>query len=201
MRGFYFITDRGLSTKDDVAAAEDAVAAGAKVVQYREKQLSHEEKVSVAGKIKKVCAGKALFIINNDVDVALEVDADGVHLGQDDMPVSEAREILGDDKIIGVTVHDVAEAVEAEEGGADYVGASPIYSTSTKPDAGEPSGLKLICDVKEAVDIPVAAIGGINESNIDEVVAAGADMACAISATVAKKDIQEAVRFFVGKWI
>lgn len=173
---------------------------GAVAVQYREKELPRGEMVKVARKLRKICSGKALFIINDLVDVALEVGADGVHLGQGDMDLKEARRILGPGKVIGVTVHDVAEAVKAEEDGADYVGASPIFATTTKPDAGEPAGLKLIKDIKARVSILVAAIGGINESNIDSVIEAGADMACAISATVASDDIKSAVKYFAGKW-
>jgi thiamine-phosphate pyrophosphorylase len=200
MRGFYFITDRRLCSKSDAEAVREAVEGGAVAVQYREKELPKAEKIRVAKKLMEICGGKVLFIVNNDVDVAVEVDADGVHLGQGDMSLNEARRILGPDKIIGVTVHNVAEAIEAEWEGADYVGASPIFATTTKEDAGRPAGLQLIRDVRAAVRISMAAIGGINESNINSVIDAGADMACAISATVSKEDIRSAVKYFAAKW-
>ncbi len=200
MRGFYFITARRLSTKPDLDAVADAVDGGAKIIQYREKHLPKNEMIKIAKKMKGICAGKALFIVNDDVDVAAASGADGVHLGQDDAKIREARKTLGKDKVIGVTVHDVEEALEAEKEGADYLGASPIFSTTTKKDAGKPSGTLLIREIKKAVDLPVAAIGGINEQNIDEVISSGADMACAISATVAKEDIKAAVKYFASKW-
>ncbi|MBD3388022.1 MAG: thiamine phosphate synthase [Candidatus Altiarchaeales archaeon] len=200
MRGFYYITDRKLSSKPDVDGVREAVEGGAAVVQYREKELDPVEKSEIAAEMKRICEGRAVFLINDNVDIALEVDADGVHLGQEDTPLAEARRLLGPDRIIGVTVHNVEEALAAEAGCADYVAASPIYATSTKEDAGEPAGLELIVDVKAAVKIPVAAIGGIDESNIDDVVSARADMACAISATVTKEDIRAAVEYFARKW-
>ncbi|MBU0762730.1 MAG: thiamine phosphate synthase [Candidatus Altiarchaeota archaeon] len=200
LHGFYFITDSGLSTKPDVEAVTDAVAAGAKIVQYRDKTLPKKEMIEYAKRMCAICKGKAIFLVNDDVEVAYESGADGVHLGQDDMSPLEARAILGRDKIIGWTVHNVGEAILARDMGVDYIGASPIFSTTTKKDAGEPAGIKLIKEIKKAVDLPVAAIGGVNETNVDEVISAGADMACAISATVAKKDITGAVRYFVEKF-
>jgi thiamine-phosphate pyrophosphorylase len=200
MRGFYFITDSGLCTKTDVEAVEEAVEGGAFMVQYREKGLPRDQLVETAGRLRDICRGKAVFIVNDYVDVAREVDADGVHLGQDDAGVKEARVMLGPGKIIGVTVHDVVEAVVAQSLGADYVGVSPIFATATKADAGEPAGVGLIRDIKARLKIPVAAIGGINEDNIDSVVEAGADMACAVSATVTREDIRGAVKYFADKW-
>ena len=173
---------------------------GAAVVQYREKELTFEEKTSVARKLALACSGRAVFIVNDDVEVAAAVNSDGVHLGKDDMSLKTARYLLGKDKLIGVTVHSVEEAVKADEGGADYVAVSPIYRTSTKKDSGEPVGVQMIRDVTARVNVSVAAIGGINEKNVDEVIAAGADMVCAISATVSKPDIKSAVRYFSSKW-
>jgi thiamine-phosphate pyrophosphorylase len=198
LRGFYFITDSELSTTSIEEQVGAAISGGARVIQYREKNKSKEDMVSVCKGLKSLCAGKAIFIVNDFVDVAFEADADGVHIGQEDTSLAEARKILGG-KIIGVTVHDVDEAVKAEEDGADYLGVSPIFHTDTKKDAGTPSGVKLIRDIKEKVKVPVVAIGGINESNIDSVIEAGADMACAISATVAKEDIKNAVESFAEK--
>ncbi len=199
LNGFYFITDRKLSSKPDVEAINDAFDGGCRVFQYREKELSTRIMIENVNKIKEILDGEGILLINDRVDVAVAADCDGVHLGQDDMSLKDARKILGE-KIIGITVHDVDEALAAYEGGADYLGISPIFSTTTKLDAGEPAGIQLIKDVKKAVDLPCAAIGGINEQNVDSVIEAGADMVCAISATVAKSDIIQAVKYFTGKF-
>jgi len=116
------------------------------------------------------------------------------------MPLEAARRILGSRKIVGVTVHNIEEAVKAEWEGADYLGLSPIFSTSTKLDAGPAAGLELIRKVKKTVRLPCVAIGGINEKNADSVIKAGADSLSAISATVAKDDVEKAVRLFANKF-
>ena len=136
--GLYFITDSKLTRKTVIEDVKAAIDADVKVIQYREKEKSTKEMFLEAKEIKKLCAN-VLFIINDGIDICLSADADGVHLGQDDMPFLEARKILGD-KIIGVTVHNVNEAIEAEEIGADYIGVSPIFETSTKKDAGPAAG-------------------------------------------------------------
>lgn len=200
LKGFYFITCRELAVESDVDNVCAAVAGGAKIIQYREKNLPFEFKKKNAEKMIEICEDKALFIINDDVDLAKSVGADGVHVGQDDMACVNAREVLGGKAILGVTVHDVAEAKKAAYDGANYLGASPIFSTTTKADAGKPSGTQLIRDIRRELDLPICAIGGINEWNIDEVLDAGADMVCAISATVAKKDVKGSVSFFSGKF-
>jgi len=130
------------------------------------------------------------------VDICLAVDADGVHLGQDDMPYETARKLLGN-KIIGLTVHNVKEAVEAEKKGADYIGVSPIFETTTKKDAGRAAGVRLIEGVKKKVKQPIVAIGGINKGNVAEAIKAGADSAAAISAIVTKEDVKKEVLDFI----
>jgi thiamine-phosphate pyrophosphorylase len=195
MRGFYFITDEALSRAGNVSDVEQAVAAGVRVVQYRDKH-SHPDRVrQEALELRRLCRG-AFFLINDRVDVALAVDADGVHLGQDDLPYQAAREILGSKKIIGVTVHNVQEALEAEQLGADYLGVSPIFSTRTKADAGAPGGLELIREIRKRVSLPLIAIGGITLNNAREVVRAGADGLCAISAVVASLDVKAEIAKF-----
>ena len=161
----YFITDSKLTKKTILEDIKAALKAGVKIIQYREKEKTKEDMVEEAIQIKRLCKDKAIFLINNSVDIALEVDADGVHLGQDDMPYEKARSLLKN-KIIGLTAHNVQEAIEAESKGADYIGVSPIFETKTKPDAGPPAGLQLIEDVKNAVTIPQVAIGGINLEEI-----------------------------------
>jgi len=198
--GFYFITDSNLCRKPVEVAVREALDGGARVVQYREGDREVPELIRTASKLRVLCSGRALFIVNDDIEVALACDADGLHIGQDDVSLKTARYMMGNDKLIGVTVHNVQQAVLADEGGADYVAVSPIYGTVTKSDAGEPVGLQMIRDVKAAVKMPVAAIGGINESNVEQVIAAGADMVCAISATAGKDDIKSAVRLFSTKF-
>ncbi|HSV95949.1 MAG TPA: thiamine phosphate synthase, partial [Spirochaetota bacterium] len=193
MKGYYFITDAGLSNAGNIADVRAAATAGVKVVQYRNKSNITRDMYEEALLIKSACGDGAKFIINDRIDIALAVDADGVHIGREDMPYIQARRLLGPGKIIGVTVHDLDEALEAEAAGADYLGLSPIFTTGTKDDAGEPCGAAVIAQVKARCRIPVVAIGGIGLDNVDEVVAAGADMVCAISAVVTKPDVAAAI--------
>ncbi len=200
MRGYYFITDSGLSLSGNISDVRSAIAAGVKVVQYRNKSNITRDMYEEALSLKRICEGKADFIINDRLDVALAVGADGVHIGLEDMPYGEARRLLGPDKIIGVTVHDLEESLEAEAMGADYIGLSPIFATGTKGDAGAPCGTGLIAEVKKRCRVPLVAIGGIDLSNVDEVIAAGADMVCAISAVVTKQDVAAAILKFQGRY-
>jgi thiamine-phosphate pyrophosphorylase len=189
MLGYYFITDSKLSRAGNISDVSKAVACNVGVVQYRCKNAETREMYEEALKLREICRNDTLFLINDRVDIALATDADGVHLGQSDMPCLAARKLLGIEKIIGVTAHNLAEALEAEENGASYIGVSPIYQTSTKPDAGKPAGIALIEDIRRNVDIPLIAIGGINHSNAEKVISAGADGLCAISCVVAKEDV------------
>lgn len=195
MKGYYFITDSSLSMAGNINDVQRAEACGVSVVQYRNKGAETKEMYEEALKLRKICRN-ALFLINDRIDVALAVDADGVHLGQSDMPYAAARKILGPEKIIGITVHNISEALEAQRIGADYLGVSPIFSTATKLDAGKPAGIVLIDEIRAKIDIPLIAIGGINLTNAPEVIKAGADGLCAISAVVAKKDVGLEIRKF-----
>lgn len=193
----YFITDSRLTRKTILEDVKSAIRAGVKIIQYREKGESTQDMIKEAKEIGELCKkNKVLFIINDRVDIVLAVDADGVHLGDKDMTYSMARKILGSKKIIGLTVHNVREAVEAERIGADYVGVSPIFETKTKLDAGRPAGLKLIKDVKKAIKIPFVAIGGINENNIGSVIEAGTRSVAAISAIVTKDNVEKECKKF-----
>jgi thiamine-phosphate pyrophosphorylase len=194
---FYLVTDSGLSKKGTLSDVQDAVVSGCKIVQYREKKKSTKKMISEALQIKAICGDDAIFLVNDRIDVALAVDADGVHIGQDDMPIDVAREILGADKIIGLTVHDLDEAIEAENSGADYVGLSPIFDTATKSDAGKGIGTERIMDVKNAINIPIVAIGGINKENCKVVIENGADSLVAISAVVCSDDVQRETKEFI----
>jgi thiamine-phosphate pyrophosphorylase len=195
---FYLVTDSGLSKKGTLSDVSNAVEAGCRIVQYREKDRSTKEMVKEAFLIKGICEGKAIFLVNDRIDVAMAVDADGVHIGQDDMPIAIARQLLGKDKIIGLTVHNLREALEAEQDGADYVGLSPIFDTSTKKDAGEGISPESVRGVKNALNIPIVAIGGINKENCMSVVRGGADSLVAISAIVCSADVKRETTDFIN---
>ena len=193
---FYLVTDSGLSSHGTMHDVRAAIAAGCRVVQYREKEKSTREMVEEALRLKALCAGKALFIVNDRVDVALASDADGVHIGQDDMPFETARRLLGPERIIGLTVHDVPEAREAQRLGADYAGLSPIFETGTKKDAGRARGVGVITEVRRVITLPIVVIGGISRDNAAAAIQAGADAAAAISAVVCAEDPAAEVREF-----
>ena len=195
MKGYYFITDSGLSCAGNISDVKQAEACSVCAVQYRNKKAETREMYEEAVKLREICRNTP-FLINDRIDIALAVDADGVHLGQSDMPYSAARKLLGPEKIIGITVHNLAEALDAQRSGADYLGVSPIFQTATKHDAGKPAGIALIEEIRARVDIPLIAIGGINLANAPEVVSAGADGLCAISAVVAKKDVGREIERF-----
>ncbi len=167
MKGYYFITDAALSRRGNMSDVKDALAAGVKIVQYRAKEVGTREMLAEAQELKNLCRG-AIFLVNDRVDVALAVDADGVHLGQEDMPYETARRLLGAGKIIGITVSNLEEARAAARQGADYLGVSPIFFTRTKADAGAPTGLALIKEIRNAVSLPLVAIGGITLANAPE---------------------------------
>jgi len=195
MKGYCFITDSKLSRAGNVSDVQNAVAAGVEMVQYRRKDASTSELFAEAAVLRKLCR-RTLFLVNDRVDIAMAVQADGVHLGQDDLPFPAARKLLGQEKIIGLTVHSLDEARQAEAAGADYLGVSPIFTTQTKADAGPPAGIQLIQQIKRAVKIPLVAIGGINLANAPEVIQAGADGLCAISAVVSGEDVRAEIEKF-----
>jgi thiamine-phosphate pyrophosphorylase len=197
MRGYYFITDPGLSAAGLKSDCKKAVAAGVRIIQYRNKEAATLTLYDEALCMKNICMGTSTrLIINDRIDIALAVDADGVHIGREDMPYHVARSLLGKDKIIGVTVRTFEEAKAAQTLGADYLGVSPIFTTATKLDAGKPCGVEVLKAIRQACNVPIVAIGGIDLSNIGLVIEAGADMACAISAVVTKSDVTgEILRF------
>jgi len=142
---------------------------------------------------------KACFMVNDHADIAAAVDADGAHLGQDDLPIEFARKLLCGDKLIGISTHSLEQARAAEAAGADYIGFGPIFKTSTK-DAGQTQGIQNLTIVKKSVAIPVIAIGGINQANLQFVAQAGADGAAVISVVAAAPDIRLAAEQLVGIW-
>jgi thiamine-phosphate diphosphorylase len=187
LRGLYVITDERMAEQKSIEnherIARAAIEGGAKIVQLRAKSTPVAKRPGIARALRSLTrrAG-VLFIINDDPQLAVEADADGVHLGPDDFSPREARRILGHDKIIGVSCGDVLEARAAFENSADYIGAGAIFSTRSKADAGAPIGLENLRAIVSATPLPVAAIGGINLENISDVAQNGAAMACVISA-------------------
>ncbi|AMH94364.1 thiamine monophosphate synthase ThiE2 [methanogenic archaeon ISO4-H5] len=190
----YAITDRKmLGDVSEVEAARLCFEGGADVVQLRMKDTDGGEMLEKAKAIQEIAQQYCkFFIVNDRLDIAILAGADGVHLGQTDIPVQEARRLVGDEMIIGVSASTVEEAVKAVDDGADYIGVGSIFNTSTKPDADQGIGLDTLMDICQAVDVPVVAIGGINKGNIRDVIRAGADGAAVVSAIMAKPDIKAA---------
>lgn len=184
----YFITDSGLTRSSVLEDAEAAVEAGCRVVQYREKSLPAGEMLREARGIKKLCAGRADFIVDDRLDICLAVDADGIHVGEDDLPVDTLRGFLPG-KIIGYTVHSFQEAVEAQKLDVDYISLGHIFRTTTKQHTTKPLGLEVLKQVRDSVSVPLVAIGGINAGNLASVIEAGADSAAIVSGIVASKDV------------
>ena len=190
----YLVTDRGLargrSTLEIVSAA---VHGGATVVQLREKDCSTRDFIEQALAIKEFLKDCGVpLIINDRVDVAQAVKAGGVHLGQTDMPLGLAKKILGDSMIVGISAESLQDAIDAEKGGADYLGVSPIYATPTKTDTAPPLGLEGLREIRKAVRLPLIGIGGLNRDNAAIVIRNGADGVAVVSAIVAADDPQTA---------
>ncbi len=189
----YAITDRTwLKEKTLPEAVEEAILGGATFIQLREKNLGYEEFFKIAGEVKTVTDKYNIpFVINDNVDVAASIDADGVHIGQSDEEIKTAREKLGFNKIIGLSAVTVEDAIKAEQSGADYIGVGAVFNTSTKLDADTVlfETLKEICD---AVSIPVVAIGGISKDNVLELVDTGIAGISVVSAIFAQDNIRNA---------
>ncbi len=171
------------------------IDAGIKVIQYREKEKKAREKYRECVKIREM-TGRAgvTFIVNDNVDLALMVGADGVHIGQDDLPPEKVRELVGNDMIIGLSTHSPAQAREAVKAGVDYIGVGPIFATRTKKDVCSPVGLEYLEYVANNINLPFVAIGGIKESNISEVSRRGARCIAMVTEIVGAGDICARVR-------
>ena len=196
----YAVTDRHwLNGRTLVECVEQAIEGGATFVQLREKDLDEDSFLNEARALKKLCAARAVpFVVNDNVMIAKEVGADGVHVGQSDMACLEARRILGPEKIIGVSACTVEQALLAERQGADYLGVGAVFATGSKADAESVSfeTLKAICS---AVKIPVVAIGGISAGNVHELKGSGIAGVSVISAIFANDDIRAATKILAGK--
>lgn len=192
----YLVTDRELSgERSQHKIVEAAIRGGVTVVQYREKSSSTRRMIVEARELCELCrAHHVPFIVNDRVDVALAADADGVHVGQDDLPAALARQWLGPGKLLGVSVENVDQALQAVVDGADYVGASPIFTTPTKPDAPPPMGLQGLQAIARVCPIPVVAIGGLNTQNGAAAIRAGAAGLAVVSAIITTQDPEGAAR-------
>ena len=199
IHGLYVITsavpDRGRPHLD---VARAAVAGGARVIQLRDKQASSRQLLELALAIRGITKPAGLlFIVNDRLDIALAAGADGVHLGDEDLPIGLARKIVGEKLIIGASAGSVAEAQAAAAAGADYLGVGCIFPTPSKPDAGPPLGCQIIREIRAAVNLPLIAIGGINATNAKAALQAGADGLAVISAVSSADDMVAATRNLV----
>lgn len=193
----YVITDERLGRgRSHLRIAEEAIRGGADVIQLRDKETPGGRLYEVALALRKLTReANVPFLVNDRLDIALAVDADGVHVGREDLPAPIVRRLLGASKVLGVSAETAEEAAAAEADGADYVGVGPIFEArGTKEDAGEPVGLGRIARVRGGCRLPIVAIGGINAENARRVREAGADAAAVISAVVAADDIAHAAR-------
>ena len=194
--GLCFITDRSICKLNCEEMSLIVIKTGVKWIQYREKSKTRKEMYKDSVKLREITRDhQAVFIVNDYADIALSVDADGVHLGQEDLPLKEARSIMGRKKIIGISTHNVEQAIAAETEGADYIGLGPVFHTTTK-DAGRPKGTDMLIEVKKQLHIPVVAIGGIDFGNIASVLDTGVD-AVAVSSAILRGNIEANVKNFM----
>lgn len=202
LHGLYVITNTVQFTRDAlVRAVADAIAGGARIVQYRDKTQDTERRLAEASALRSLTLEyDVLFLINDDINLAEAVAADGVHLGREDVAIEAARTRLGYEAIIGASCYNsFARARDAEQAGADYVAFGSFFSSATKPEA-VPAGLELLTRAKQELSVPVCAIGGITKETAPVLINAGADMLAVISAVFSATDIQAAARAFSTLW-
>jgi len=192
----YLVTDRALAGARGVeAVVQAAVAGGVTIVQWREKRgRRRASQLRIMTLREWLRLRQVPFIVNDDVELALACDADGVHVGQGDLACAEVRRRVGPERLVGVSVSTVAEAMQAARDGADYLGVSPVFATPTKPDAPAAAGLDGLAAIRAAVRLPLVAIGGIHAGNAAEVMAAGADGIAVVSAIMAAADPRAAAQ-------
>jgi len=188
----YVITDRTLARgRPESEIARQAIAGGATAIQLRWKTGPLSEALRVGRELRELCSREGvLFVVNDRVDLALALEADGVHVGVTDLPVAETRRLVGDQLVVGFSPETLEQALEAEAAGADYLGVGPVYPTVTKPDAGPAVGLEHVQRIAAAVRIPVVGIGGITAENAGAVIRAGAVGVAVISAVVGADDVR-----------
>ena len=195
------ITDANLvPDRDHAAIAEAALAGGADMIQLRDKTGSLRDLLPQARAIQALCRSRgALFIVNDRVDLALAADADGAHVGQEDLPAASTRRLLGPGRLMGVSTHSLAQAEAARQAGADYIGFGPMFTTGTKETGYTPRGLDALRGIRRAVSLPILAIGGIGLENVSLVIEAGATAPAVISAVVVAPDVAAAAAAFREK--
>ena len=191
----YVVTDRSWLNGESLRSqVEKALRGGAGFIQLREKNLDREQFLEEAKELRILCRQYHVpFVVNDDVEIARLCDADGVHVGQEDMALAEAREILGPDKIIGVTCKTVEEALKAQAGGADYIGSGAMFQSTAKPGA-KPITIEKLREICAAVSIPVVAIGGITQENVTTLRETGIAGVAVVSAVFQQEDIEKATR-------
>ena len=190
----YGIIDReSIGLKSLERIAKECLRSGIRIIQYRDKSRESQGFYQNARLLKKIIADKALFIINDRADIAKLVDSDGLHLGQDDLPIEAGRRIIGRDKIIGKSCHSLKQAILAQKEGADYISIGPIFTTPTKPDYPV-VGIALLKSAIEKIKIPITAIGGIDKTNIGLVRASGARIIAVVRAICQARNIPRAVK-------
>lgn len=194
--GVYAITDsKSGKNKEFLEYCEDLLKGGAKIIQYREKKRDLKLLLEEAKALRKLTLKyNATFIVNDYLDIALLSEADGIHIGQDDLPIKDVRKILGENKIIGISTHNPQEAQQAIIDGADYIGVGPIFYTETKEDVCAPVTLEYLDFVNKNIKLPYVAIGGIKENNIDKVLAMGAKSICLVSELVGAENTLETTK-------
>ena len=193
LKGLYAITDESLITEEYFSnTIELALQGGARIIQYRDKSNNAQKRLQQARALRSLCKQyQAVFIINDDIELAITVNADGVHLGKDDALISEARQTLGKDAIIGISCYnDINLAIAAEKNSADYVAFGAMFSSSTKPEAIN-ANIDIISNAKQRLSIPVCAIGGITDKNIQQLTRQGVDMTAVISSLFTTNDVKD----------
>jgi thiamine-phosphate pyrophosphorylase len=186
--------------KDLIEVMEEAILGGVDIIQLRDKNSSKNDILEKAKKLRELTRKYNVpFIVNDHIDIAIAVDADGVHLGQGDLPLIEARKVLGKEKIIGISTHHISEARKAEQDGANYIGVGPVFPTKSKKDVVDPVTTSYVRQVANEITIPFVAIGGIKLHNVEDVLLAGATRICAISEIVGSKNVQETCENFIEK--
>lgn len=192
--GLYGITGEDFSNgKSNLQCVKEMISAGIKIIQYREKNKAVRDKIREIKEIRELCREEGvLFIINDHVDMAILVDADGVHVGQEDMHPSDVRALVGPDKIIGLSTHSPEEGLASLKEDVDYIGVGPIFPTTTKDK--DAVGLEYLDFAVKNLDIPFVAIGGIKEHNIHDIVQAGAERICLVSEIIGADNIDEKIK-------
>jgi thiamine-phosphate pyrophosphorylase len=180
--------------RNNIEVVQQMIEAGVKIIQYREKDKKMLYKYEECKKIREMTkAAGVTFIVNDDIDIALLVKADGVHIGQEDLPIEKVRELVGDEMIVGLSTHSPLQAQDAIERGADYIGVGPIFKTFTKKDVCDPVGLEYLEYVVKNVDTPFVAIGGIKEHNVADVISRGAKCVAMVTEIVGAEDIKQKI--------